>query len=117
MSNPLLTSNTESVASLQLDVVTKIRNQLRNSEMILIQQSNNLMNLVWKNPVLTPQQVCDALGVNAGALIDIGQKTAAYIASIDPAALSRMAQPSFAFTVNSDGTVTVGTTPYVAPTS
>jgi len=65
---------------------------------------------IWANREgLTPQQVCDAVGANAGKLIQAhGALTAAIITAAnldgtDP----DIGLPTHAYTVNPDGTVTV----------
>lgn len=73
---------------------------------------------LWHNPQATPQQVCDALGVDAakvfaahGALTDLIVSLAT-VDGITP----DIALPTKKFTVNQNGTITVGTEAYVAPT-
>lgn len=71
---------------------------------------------VWNNPRgLTPQQVCDALGTDAGLIFQMhGQLTDAAVAMATADGLEYTpALPTNAFTVNEDGTVTVLETEYV----
>ena len=74
------------------------------------------IDTMWYNKDLTPQEVADAVGVNAGVLITahgaltIAIATAAAAAGIQP----DIKLPTNTFTVNADGTVTISNDPYVA---
>lgn len=62
--------------------------------------------LVWNNPQgLTPQQVCNALGNQAGALFTSAAALAAWANAIQSNAITQA--PPKAFTINGDGTVTI----------
>jgi hypothetical protein len=74
------------------------------------------IEFMWDNPQgLTPQDVCDAAGVDAGKyLTSHGALTGAITAAA--AAFSGtpdIALPTHAFTINPDGTATVGEGPYI----
>lgn len=62
-------------------------------------------NIVWHNPKLTPQQVFDALGTDAGQFLSMAQDLATLILKYAPATVLPAAPK--AMTVNPDGTVTV----------
>lgn len=61
---------------------------------------------VWANPSLTPQQVFDAFGTDAAQLFVIAGATATMLNTIVPNTV--VAAPPYNYTINSDGTVTVG---------
>jgi hypothetical protein len=63
------------------------------------------MDLIWRNPVCTPQEVFDVYGVHAKKLFYKAEKIVAFIRSEDPLWVPPM--PSAYFRINPDGTVTV----------
>lgn len=85
----------------------------------LVEMQRKSISFVWDHPRgLTPQEVCDALGTEAGNAFHIhGMFTQAIL---DIAAVEGVTPdillPDKAFTVNADGTVTVLDEPYVPQT-
>lgn len=72
---------------------------------------------MWANPDgLTAQEVCDAVGTDAATLIIAhGALTGAVVQAATAGGANPMefiTLPTYAFTVNPDGTVTVLSTPY-----
>jgi len=74
------------------------------------------IDAMWHNKNLTAQEVADAVGVDGGVLIAAhGALTSAIISAATAAGITPdIKLPTNAFTVNSDGTVTVSNDPYVA---
>lgn len=73
----------------------------------LIGTYEELKTIVWENPQgLTPQQVFDSLGTSAGELFQLSAVLVQTVNTVQPNTLDA-AQP-YQFTVNPDGTVTVG---------
>lgn len=63
-------------------------------------------NTIWSNSNgLTPQEVCDALGTDAGNLFTLAGSLQAVVNAAQPGALPQA--PLKAVTINSDGTVTL----------
>ncbi|MCP5535375.1 MAG: hypothetical protein H7A51_03975 [Akkermansiaceae bacterium] len=69
---------------------------------------------IWNHPRLTPQQAVDALGIDAARIFQAHGALTQVIAAV--AALdeveSDLQLPTHEFTMNPDGTVTVGEGPY-----
>lgn len=63
-------------------------------------------DLIWENDYLTPQQMFDALGVNAGPLYTLAQTMKTLVNNLVPNTIT-VTDPK-TVTVNDDGTVTVG---------
>lgn len=73
----------------------------------MIGSYNDIKERVWNNPQgLSPQEVFDALGTNSAELFQLSALLVATVNSAAPDTLDG-SQP-YAFTVNGDGTVTVG---------
>ena len=73
----------------------------------LIGTYKDLQQKVWNNPSgLTPQEVFDSLGTNAGELFTLSALLVQTVNSVKPNTLNP-AQP-YEYTINEDGTVTVG---------
>lgn len=73
----------------------------------LIGSYTDIREMVWNNQQgLTPQQVFDALGTDAAEMFQLSGLLVQTVNAVKPDTLSA-AQP-YEFTVNDDGTVTVG---------
>ena len=73
----------------------------------LIINAEYSFNLFWNNPSATPQQICDKLGTSAASAFDTSNKVFTLIISLQPSYTPPTAP--LAFTINDDGTVTIGT--------
>lgn len=75
----------------------------------LIRAQNDGINYIWHNEVLSPQRMCDELGVHAVKVFDRHGRITELI--IELAAVEGITPtllwPTYAFTRNPDGTVTV----------
>jgi len=117
--------------SLPTDPVAKraaVQSQIRERAVTMANQQlqalarmyNNGINFVWNHNLLSPQEVCDGLGVDAAEVFTVHGELATMITTqavalgVDPAVLS-MQLPKNDFTKNPDGTVTVGTGSYTPP--
>lgn len=65
-----------------------------------------IFTTVWANPNLTPQQVMDAMGDRAAQMFAMAQLCVATLNGAVPNSVD--GTPPLPFTVNNDGTVTVG---------
>lgn len=66
---------------------------------------NYLQSIIWDNPNgLTPQQVMDALGTDAGQVLTIAAAARTFINSLSANAV---VGPPLEYTINVDGTVTI----------
>ncbi len=83
----------------------RITNRTKQAFQNLIREYRQLWREVWNHPRLTPQQVFDSLGTDAGEWLQHAYATYAYINDRAPDALDLPA-PS-PMTINDDGTVTV----------
>jgi hypothetical protein len=80
------------------------------SSAFMIQQINmqhlTAFNNIWNNPDFTPQQVLDSFGTDAARLFSDSSATQTFLAAVldgyEPLT------PTAAYTINNDGTVTVG---------
>ena len=61
----------------------------------------------WKHPSLTPQEVSDALGTNAGDLITLLGALRTFVLTLNPGANLTPPTAYGTWTVNPDGTVTI----------
>ena len=93
--------------------------------MIEMQQSG--IRAMWQNKTLTPQQVCDAYGSEAASLFTfhgiltdalVGMQTAerALQATEETPVDYGLLWPAKTWTVNNDGTVTIGEADWTPPT-
>ena len=73
------------------------------------------IDIMWNNPTLTPQEVSDAVGVDAAVLISAhGDLTEAIIKAATSSGIEpNIKLPTNAFVINQDGTVTISEDPYV----
>jgi hypothetical protein len=99
---------------------TAILNLSRRTFAAMLEAQRQGIDLLWHGQAtglhgLTPQQVCDALGEDAGKVFAFHGALTDFIltqATADGVSVD-VAIPPFAFTVNADGTVTVSTEPYI----
>jgi len=91
----------------QAATVKDIISQLKATRETLIKDYNNLINLVWHNEKLTPQQVCDGLDGKAVSLFVLGKSLFDFLSTVDPDCIVRLQGPTMPFELNQDGTVTV----------
>jgi hypothetical protein len=97
-------------------VSTLIKDTVRQTYSQLIHDQGEGIQTLWFNQYgLTPQQVCDSLGTEAGKVFKAHGLLTQLI--IDLATLDgvqpAIAIPPCAFTINSDGTVVILDTPYI----
>lgn len=100
-----------SLAALQERTSTRILNLSRAGYDQLVRLQREGIQLVWKNrDGLTPQQVCDGLGTKAAKVFAVhAALTDALVAAQTADGIPvNVATPTHAFTVNEDGTVTIG---------
>jgi len=62
-------------------------------------------DLVWNNPIATPQEIFDSFGTNASKLFQTAGKTIEFIKSFDPSYEPPISNKTY--TINEDGTVTI----------
>lgn len=108
-------NDTPSISERQLQVARSIRSTAISNYNSLCQIQQQGINEVWHNNFgLTPQQVCDALGNEAGAAFILHSKLTNAIIEIAIAGgvTPDVLPPTNNFTVNTDGTVTILNTPY-----
>lgn len=103
------------------DVVRLVNGITRSTWGVMVRAQNDGIDAVWHHPVLTPQEVCDALGINAVAIFDFHAALTdllyeqALADGIDPLTVIKF--PTEAFTREQDGRVTIQVgVPYVPPT-
>ena len=72
----------------------------------MVYSFNHVAALVWNHPTLTPQQVFDGLGSRSANLFQLASLCASTIEAALPN--TPLVQPTYAYTINPDGTVTVG---------
>ena len=87
-----------------LSDVIKIQNTVCLNQMK--RTAKNVFNLVWNNSSLSPQEVCDVLGVDAAKGFDAHAKLQELIYFIDSSWVPLV--PPVAYVKNEDGTVTIG---------
>jgi len=98
---------TPTTAQLQTNVTRDIKNTCTQLFNFNVANFTKVYNLVWANPNgLTPTQVCAALGTDAGALFSLAGSLQAVINAAHPGALPQV--PPVTVTVNTDGSVTLG---------
>lgn len=98
---------TPTKAVLKAAAAQEIANALNSTQFYLIQRHNALMRQLWNDPKLTPQEICDGLGTQAGQLFVLGGKTVAFLTDIDPSTINLLEMPTKKFTVAPNGTVTI----------
>lgn len=111
----ILTKTVETIKSkdvLQHEVSKKITTETQRIYTDLILRYNAVMNEFWNHPVLTPQDVSDSMGTDAASLFQYGGALSTLILTINPSE-SRLVLPKNAFTIHSDGKVTILDTPYI----
>lgn len=75
---------------------------------------NHVYTLIWFNPKgLTPQQVMDGLGTDAGQVFILAAGLASYVNSINANTLPT--KTPYSITINNDGTVTIGAVDSTCP--
>lgn len=77
---------------------------------IMLKNLNNawtqIFNSIWSNQILSPQEAIDSFGADAASLFQLSAQAQAFLNSVQPGV--NVLTPPFQFTVNQDGTVTVG---------
>ncbi len=92
---------------IQAQLVLQLQAQMNLSFQRLSRDFTNMFSQVWaNNDGLTPQQVMDAFGANASQLFLLAGATETYLNTIVPGTITQ--SPPYAFTINQDGTVTIG---------
>jgi hypothetical protein len=75
---------------------------------LLVQVFRKNFNLVWNNPLATPDNVVAALGTNAAKIFMASAGLAAYLNALDPTLKLAEAMPStWTFHANEDGSATL----------
>ena len=96
-----------SLAKNQSDLVHEVTVKINASLQDKIGLLQYCFNVLWNNPNgMTPQQVLDAFGTDAGMLVDIMTGMGQAVNEMMPGALPLVSP--FQLTTNADGTVTVG---------
>ncbi len=65
------------------------------------------VDLVWKNPNASPQQVCNELGADAKELFELHKALGEFLDANSPDSISQHKSFIGSYTINSDGTVTI----------
>lgn len=102
------------LADRETRTAARLGQRMVGGETQLLTNFRALYNEVWHNADgLTPQQVCDALGVRASSLFVIAGTMSNALYQIDPAGLGAMVNvpAGYAATLHADGTVTLTFTP------
>ena len=89
----------------QCQVQINIESAMKDLHGRMVFTFNQVMDLVWNNPNLTPQQVMDAFGPRAAELFQLAGLCQNTIETALPG--TNLLQPTVVFTINNDGTVTV----------
>ena len=100
----------------QAMVAKRIREYAGQTYQQLLNTQQQGIDMVWDNQMeLTPQEVCDSLGVDAVGIFQLHReltKAVVSIATVD-GIVADVALPTNAFTANADGTIAVLDKPYV----
>jgi hypothetical protein len=76
----------------------------------LVNTTKNTFRNVWYNPEVTPQEIFNEFGTNASIIFRDHAAAVQCVLTIDSTALSPADYtPPFEYTINQDGSVTVGT--------
>jgi hypothetical protein len=97
--------NLSDVPTAQAYYAKQISGILNRQLPMIVSNFNQIHNMVWNNKYLTPQQVCDALGTNAGELFTIAHAIISLVNSIVPNTLP--VTTPMTVTINQDGSVTL----------
>ena len=90
----------------KLQAQQAIETKMRELHAQMVSYFNQIMTLVWSHPTLTPQQIMDQYGTNAHNLFDMAGLCQQTIESALPN--TTLLGPTYNFTINADGTVTIG---------
>lgn len=75
----------------------------------LVRATKSAFNDFWNSNQATPQQIVDIFGTSAKTIFENHAATVQFILSVDPSALQPSDYtPQYNFTINSNGTVTIG---------
>jgi hypothetical protein len=76
---------------------------------MLASMLKNSFLLLWDSRDVTPQQIVDKFGINAGTIFANHAACVTFLLSLDANALHPSEYtPPYKFTINEDGTVTIG---------
>lgn len=89
-------------------IAAQVRMQAKMTYDLLMNAFSRGASQFWQNPDATPAQIAAALGTDAAEAFALHGKLGAMLATISPEAVAKVHQMVGAFTVNEDGTVTVG---------
>ena len=96
-----------SVESKQNKTANKLRTSARRLMKNIVSQHDQILKLVWQNEEgLTPQQVFDAFGEEAGDALTLSRNLVDFVNAQVPGTIDVSGLPTL--TTNPDGTVTVG---------
>ncbi len=97
------------IASMQVNLKRGTEFQMNSQFRSLLSSFKSSFASVWSNPNLTPQQVMDAFGTDAAQLFVLAGATVTMLNTILPGTLALADyMPPYSYTVNQDGTVTIG---------
>jgi hypothetical protein len=91
-------------------VVNRVKRLSSNMLKNVKKQHQEIMQMIWRNPQgLTPQQVMDGFGAEAHELFELSNQLLTMLGNVksDDPYLSEAAAP-YEYTINQDGTVTIG---------
>ena len=87
-------------------ILTQIRAQNTYCLAVMKETATNVFQLLWHSTDKTPQEVCDMLGTDAAKGFEAHAKLQELIYLIDPTWVPLV--PPVGYTVNQNGTVTIG---------
>ena len=107
----LINATPDAAPAFDKDLALKLlkRQLTANVNQLFIQMKGtylNGFNTVWKHPKLTPQEIFDAFGTDARDLVVSSYGVAQALNAIVPNTITEI--PPYEYTINDDGTVTVG---------
>lgn len=97
---------TPTLEQVQLQLKAELSAKLQRNFRQLLNDAQAGFNAIWNNPSLTPQQALDAFGTDASVLFLVNQEIAEILNAIVPG--SWTLEIPYNYTINQDGTVTVG---------
>lgn len=103
----ILTSPNESEVDPAQEAARQIRAHVQATWRRMQWSQSECFRLLWHHPTLTPQEVCDALGPEAGELFALGASLSDLILQYDPAFAPEHWQPPVTPIFHPDGTVTI----------
>ncbi len=94
----------------QQDIVASVKDRIVANSTGMFQRMKQeharIFNMLWNNPKATPQEILDEYGIEAAELFAFSLQIQTMATSIDPGYVALV--PPYEYTINGDGTVTVG---------